>query len=129
MVTLMTQTFTPGQLPVAKTLLDAEGVANTLFEGKKIGTVRKMFRDKVLHVHQLGGTTGRTNFTEENSARVRVALCEYLRRKGWKTGDAGHAIALVCGDDDIVVQTFVDEGRPLDEIYDALKAEILKKKI
>ena len=124
----MPEMFKPGQLPVPKKMLDVEGVSNALYEGKSIGTIRKLFRDKVLHVHQLGGKTGRTNLTEENSARVRIALCEYLRRNGWTVGDAGKAIALVCGDDDVVVQTFVDEGRPLDEIYDALKAEILKQK-
>ena len=123
----MPQTFKSGQKPVPKKMLDVEGVSTTLYDGKSVGTIRKLFRDKVLHVHELGGKTGRTNLTEENSARVRIALCEYLRRNGWKTGDAGKAIALVCGDDDIVVQTFVDENRTLEDIYDDLKAEVLKQ--
>lgn len=123
----MPQTFKSGQKPVPKKMLDVEGVSTTLYGGKSVGTIRKLFRDKVIHVHELGGKTGRTNLTEENSARVRIALCEYLRRNGWKTGDAGKAIALVCGDDDIVVQTFVDEDRTLEDIYDALKAEVLKQ--
>lgn len=106
-------------------MLDVEGVSNTLYDGKSSGTIRKLFRDKVLHVHELGGKTGRTNFTEENSARVRIALCEYLRRNGWTVGAAGKAISFVCGDDDIVVQAFVDDGRTLDDIYETLKAEIL----
>lgn len=122
----MPQTYTPGQKPVPKRMLDVEGISTTLYGGKSIGTVRKLFRDKVLYVHELGGKTGRTNLTEENSARVRIALCEYLRKKRWTTGDAGKAIALVCGDEDNVVQTFVDEDLELDQIYEALKAEILK---
>jgi hypothetical protein len=122
----MPQMFTPGQTPVPRRMLDVEGISSTLYEGKSIGTIRKLFRDRVLHVHDLGGKTGRTNLTEENSARVRIALCEYLRKNGWSTGDAGKAIAAACGDEDKVVQTLVDDGRALDEIYEALKAEILK---
>lgn len=122
----MPQMFTPGQIPVPRRMLDVEGISAALYEGKSIGTIRKLFRDKVLHVHDLGGKTGRTNLTEENSARVRIALCEYFRKNGWTTGEAGRAIATACGDEDKVVQAFVDDGRPLDEIYEALKADILK---
>lgn len=122
----MPQMFVPGQKPVPKRMLDVEGVSVTLYEGKSIGTVRKLFRDKVLHVHDLGGKTGRTNLTEENSARVRIALCEYLRKNGWKTGDAGRAIAFVCGDEDRVLLDFVSEDHDLDVIYETLKKEILK---
>lgn len=124
----MQEMFKQGQPPVPKRFLDVEGLSNALYAGKSHGAIRKLFRDKVLHVHQLAGKTGRAHFTEENSARVRIALCEYLRRKGWRTGDAGEAIAFVCGDDDVVVQALVDDARPLDEIYEALKAEILKQK-
>jgi hypothetical protein len=118
--------FSPGELPGARNMLDVDRLSKKIFYGEKTGTIRKLFRDGVLYVHELGGKTGRTMFTEENSARVRIALFEYLRIKRWTTGDAGKAIAQVCGDEDIVVQTFVDEGRELDEIYQALKAEILR---
>jgi len=118
--------FEPGQLPGPTNYLDVEGVVETLFNGGKIGTVRKLFRDNVLHVHKLGGKTGRTQFTEENSARVRIAVCEYLRRKKWTSGDAGSAIAKACGDDDKVVQELIADGRTLDEIYEVIKSDILK---
>jgi len=116
--------FENGERPGEKQYLDVEGVASTLFDGGKKGTIKKYFRDRVLHVHQLGGKTGRTQFTELNSARIRIAVCEYLRRSGWKIGEAGRAISGACGDDDKVVQELVDDGRPLDEIYEAIKKEI-----
>lgn len=122
----MVKMFEPEQAPVSYREIGVEEIVDELFGGKNLGTVRDYFRKNVLHVYALGGATSKKKLTEENSARVRMAVCDHMRRNGKTIAEAGEAITNACGDEDNVIKVMVQDGKPLDEIYEEIKKLILK---
>ncbi|WP_224813741.1 hypothetical protein [Hasllibacter sp. MH4015] len=106
--------------------LSAVELTEEITDHNGIQTTLKLFQCGVFHVYKLGGPTGKTKLTEERSAKIRYRLCSLLRSRGMTIAQAGGQIATVCGDEDVVITTFLENGEDDDDIYDALKAEIAK---